>query len=330
MPATYRTPATDPPPTPRAGRGGCFLGVVGIVLAGAAVVVAWRRPWPWLLALVVAWPLAWLIWRRAVRMILAGAKVDRRSEVAHLRAIAVPTGSAWRALLRDVGLEADLDGIAPHVRPAIRLAVEPAVRPYSYGSQANGDPWLPPEVGWPEHDGKPMRFLLQLDLAEAHRACAELSLPSEGTFYVFEAVDDFEYRVHVEPPGARVRIPARAAESERHPLRVSLEYYEDLPEREVLGRIAEAWDAGQQAGYDSMQTFLEGNGGPLHKLLGHPNPVQDLDSIEAGGRRLLLQLDTDDDTGWMWGDAGRIYLTVPSADLARGHLSHVVADAQCG
>jgi uncharacterized protein YwqG len=304
--------------------------LVAIALAVTAAVIAWRHPWPGVVAIAVAGPLTWLLLRRALRMVIARSEAERLAEVANLRAVAVPVGRAWRTLLGNVGLDADLDRIAPHVRSALRLVLAPIDEPGGYTSQANGDPWLPPDFAWPEHDGKPMRFLLQIDLAEAHRAHAELPFEAEGTLYVFEAMDDFAYRAPVAPPGERIHTPARGADPKRKTLRVTLEHYEDLPEREVLGAIAEGWDAGKRAGYDSMQTFLEGNGGPLHKLLGHPNPVQDLESIEPRDRRLLLQIDSDEDAGWEWGDGGRTYLTVPAADLARGDVSRIEAEGQCG
>lgn len=55
--------------------------------------------------------------------------------------------------------------------------------------------------------------------------------------------------------------------------------------------------------------------------------MQDLESIEPDDRRLPLQLNSDEDAGWAWGEGGCTYFTVP-VDLARGDVSRVVAEAQ--
>ena len=39
--------------------------------------------------------------------------------------------------------------------------------------------------------------------------------------------------------------------------------------------------------------------------------------------RLLLQLDTDDTTGWAWGDLGKIYFWIREADARVGDFSQI-------
>jgi uncharacterized protein YwqG len=50
----------------------------------------------------------------------------------------------------------------------------------------------------------------------------------------------------------------------------------------------------------------------------------------AASWRLLLQLDTDDDLGWMWGDVGRLYFTIRQEDLAAYDFSRAWMVLQCG
>jgi uncharacterized protein YwqG len=90
---------------------------------------------------------------------------------------------------------------------------------------------------------------------------------------------------------------------------------------------------------------------PEHQLGGYPNPVQG-EGMEreaqlasnglrpgdpkaariAGGEadwRLLLQLDSDDDAGMMWGDSGKLYFWIARDALAKRDFSRVWMVLQC-
>jgi uncharacterized protein YwqG len=45
--------------------------------------------------------------------------------------------------------------------------------------------------------------------------------------------------------------------------------------------------------------------------------------------QLLLQIDSDDDVGWMWGDLGRLYFWIRGSDLAAKEFSNVWMILQC-
>ncbi|MHB0937140.1 MAG: YwqG family protein [Armatimonadota bacterium] len=98
--------------------------------------------------------------------------------------------------------------------------------------------------------------------------------------------------------------------------------------------------------------------GPSHQLFGYPSPVQgngmqlecqlvsnglycgdatgynskEAKILEAGQYdwTLLLQLDTDDDAGMMWGDAGMLYFWIKKDDLAAGRFENCWMILQCG
>ena len=44
----------------------------------------------------------------------------------------------------------------------------------------------------------------------------------------------------------------------------------------------------------------------------------------------LAQIDSDDDAGWMWGDAGTLYFGTRNADLANSDLDRAWMVLQCG
>jgi uncharacterized protein YwqG len=54
-------------------------------------------------------------------------------------------------------------------------------------------------------------------------------------------------------------------------------------------------------------------------------------ALQAGARdwRLLLQLDTDEDLGVMWGDAGTIYFWIREADAAACRFDQSWVILQC-
>jgi uncharacterized protein YwqG len=95
---------------------------------------------------------------------------------------------------------------------------------------------------------------------------------------------------------------------------------------------------------------------PIHRLLGYPEPIQgDMqeecqfasNGVNTGGSngenearladlrkgitdwRLLLQIDSDDSLGTMWGDAGRIYFWIREQDLKSRDFANVWLVLQC-
>lgn len=98
------------------------------------------------------------------------------------------------------------------------------------------------------------------------------------------------------------------------------------------------------------------HGGTIHKLFGHPDQIQGDMQIEcqlvshglycgdssgyndpraeellndAPSWRLLLQIDSDDRAGMMWGDVGRLYFWIHERDLARRAFENAWLILQC-
>ena len=113
-------------------------------------------------------------------------------------------------------------------------------------------------------------------------------------------------------------------------------------------------DDEEEAYFELTQERFDGN--PLHQIGGFPEPVQD-DEMEddcqlaAGGVfdgdddtrsadvarlrseendwRLLLQYDTDDSIGVMWGDTGMLYFWIRERDARNGNFDDVQMVLQC-
>lgn len=96
--------------------------------------------------------------------------------------------------------------------------------------------------------------------------------------------------------------------------------------------------------------------GSDHHLLGHPDPVQSdmqlecqlaANGLSAGNNKsersiqgqalapgandwtLLFQCDYEENTGWNWGDLGRLYFWINKKDLERQHFNNVWTVLQC-
>jgi uncharacterized protein YwqG len=138
---------------------------------------------------------------------------------------------------------------------------------------------------------------------------------------------------------------------------LALDAYEDLPE---LDEERERWrlDDDESERYIAVKEYLTSGGeGASHKLLGHADPVQNpmelecqlvtngvycgdssgweeprAKALEAGRTewRLLLQLDSDERAGMMWGDAGRLYFWIRDSDLREHRFDRAWLILQCG
>jgi uncharacterized protein YwqG len=92
-----------------------------------------------------------------------------------------------REALRSAGLERLADVAERLTLPAIRIEpqmVDEETIPIG-ASKLGGRPDLPPDMAWPERDGKPLGFLAQFNLAEVAPYDAEKALPSSGMLYFF-------------------------------------------------------------------------------------------------------------------------------------------------
>jgi uncharacterized protein YwqG len=249
-----------------------------------------------------------------------------------LRGIAEPRGDAWRKLFEAHGLSHLVKKVEPRVLPAARLVATraegtPAV------TRLGGAPALPAGMGWPQAGGAPMAFVAQVALSELARVLPSAQSPhGEGHlcfFYSPDAEDESQDKVviHCAQAGEIAAIPEKLEKENRfHACSVVVEPYEDLPEPDELGRLEQA----TAEKYIDLREYLSHGGGKTsHKLFGHADLIQPFELDVKEKWRLLLQVDTDDAPGMMWGDAGRLYYWIREADLAALRFEQTRVVAQC-
>lgn len=202
-------------------------------------------------------------------------------------------------------------------RPAIRLRK----RPERQKSKLGGNPNLPDSIAWPvTPQGMPLDFLAQIYCPDLPGG---LGLPDTGTLFFFYDAEEMPW----EGEG----------EEKRH--RAVIYTLESLPEtvrnsggRPPFGEVFLTFELLETFPPDD-DSFEENDDKDTverdahHQMLGYPVYIQDEDM--ASGKILLLQLDTDDDTGWMWGDMGMIYFWIAPQELDARNFDDVRLILEC-
>lgn len=279
---------------------------------------------------------------------------------------------AYRQRLDTAGLGGFADVLVAAARPGVRLIADPGAGTESLGSsRLGGVPDLPPGTPWPSKDGAPLSFVAQCDLAPLRPYDIDALLPADGLLsFFYDAAtqsawgfdpgdrDSFAviYSSSAEPLGRRDAPPEVHRDGQFNPVgltaRTELTF---VPWEsyliDTLGMTRE-----QRFAYSESLPDDEGDQ-VIHRLLGHPDPVQgdmqvecqlasnglycgtpdDYRSPRAAQLRpgaiewkLLLQLDSEDAAGMMWGDVGRIYYWIKNKDLAARNWDETWLVLQCG
>ncbi len=196
-------------------------------------------------------------------------------------------------------------------------------------SKFTGAPDLPPGLSIPVNpEGKPLDFIAQI-------SCAELppskELPAAGFLYFFYDIKAAKFGNSESDGGYWKVIYATDAPAGNGPA-ASAEY----EEKRIAFKPGKTWHTAEvEYGIESEDTA-----GKKHQMLGFPFEIQHGEGMKdectkitgspAGTEWiLLLQVDSDDDIGWMWSDAGMLYFWIRKDDLARRNFDHVWMIKEC-
>lgn len=193
-------------------------------------------------------------------------------------------------------------------------------------TKLGGCPDLPTGSAWPSRGERPLSFVAQVKLAELEPLLWEDVLPPAGLLsFFFEGTGESVCHVAFTEPGAvlaRLDPPEELPNYQRY-RGVALNARTEL----TLPSSAPSWLSAEQR--EKYQTVAaDSDDGPRHRTLGHPDLVQN-DPRDSGEQpTLLLQVDSDDAAGMMWGDLGRLYYWLRPDDLAARRFGRTVVDDQ--
>jgi hypothetical protein len=239
-------------------------------------------------------------------------------------------------------------------------------------SRLGGRPNLPADLAWPSWQGEPLPFVAQLDLAGIPQV-EGLSLPCEGSLFFFYEGGLEAWGFTPEHAGG-ARVLYATSNLSEHPLRAFPDGVADemrfvgtrlkpdsghvtLPNDQDQAVERLGLNAEERERYADFLETWRPQDPPLHRMGGHPEPVQGDPKLEAqlasrgldcgspGGYergkelglwagatnwKLLLQVDSDESAGMLWGDAGCLYFLIREQDLAQAKFDKVWLILQCG
>jgi uncharacterized protein YwqG len=252
---------------------------------------------------------------------------------------------------------------SPLAQPAVHVLKSPGESSSGFG----GTPLLPPGTAWPSKNGEPLTFLADLDLASVHAALPVPWLPAAGRLLFFYDAANQPWGFDPKDRGswAVVLVPDGTATANATPAPVP----PALTRHAVAFQRIETYPSWQRPEVAALKLtdqeadlFIEAcsavyGEAPRHQMSGFPDPVQGdemalecqlasnglycgdssgyLSSRASALRdgvkdwRLLLQIDSDDDLGVMWGDAGILYFWIREDDARASRFEQAWVVLQC-
>ncbi len=253
------------------------------------------------------------------------------------------------AALKAAGLSAVAKDLLPLIGESLRLTTRPAeehtLPPGS--SKFGGLPDLPPGAKWPTWNNVPMSFVAQINLQETTPYDTAKLLPSSGLLSFFydanqqdfgsEAVDPGQWHVFFSKPADLSRLPAPSGlPSQRLFKACAVTFSTELTLPLDSRAFGLQW---AQQDLDRYSDFMSHFPDPAdrksthHRMLGHTDQIQDDMHTQVAQEThsdkngldwlLLLQVDTDDNTGMNWANNGMLYYWIRQADLKAQNFDHI-------
>ena len=221
-------------------------------------------------------------------------------------------------------------------------------------SKLGGLPDLPAGTQWPEWNGLPQSFIAQIHLDDLHSYDVQSVLPQHGMLWFFYDAqqqtfgaspgDAGGWRVlFKEHPRALKRTPAPPelpANSRFRACAIRFACEMTLPQQPELELPNFDWTDEEVHQYETLLSKFPDPADPAkihHRMLGHPDTLQEdmrlqcqlvthgvtspndprIDELSKGASdwQLLLQVDSDEQAGMRWANAGMIYYWIKRADL---------------
>ena len=274
--------------------------------------------------------------------------------------------SASRQQLEAIGLGRLAAAIRSRSLPSLRLtAGKPSAQPVT---RLGGRPNLPKEIRWPVwQDGFPLSFIAQLDLATLP-PLRGLPLPKTGSLFFFYDAETQPWGFDPKERACAQVIYSPSPLTENSPRAPHRDLDEEVrfqgsalsvsPETSLpnLGTGILGEFKATREEFDAYFKLIDPLSHPVHRIGGHADQIQgdlglnaqlvsngiycgDGGGYEQGRKlglldgaadwRLLLQIDSEDRAGMMWGDGGRIYFMIHKDDLRRRQFDNVVLILQC-
>lgn len=236
-------------------------------------------------------------------------------------------------------------------------------------SKIGGRPDLPWDFDWPYYQGVPLHFIAQINCEHMPKLDNSLLPETGMLSFFYDAIeqpwghdpyDRGKWRVFYFQDLNRFERKSEPEEIQEEgsfaALAVDYVVQTTLPSWRSLHIKRLALDTKESELYWDLREKVEeynGNGDIIHKVYGHPDNIQgdmlmdcqvagngihwgsvndsNRESLEAAAVswKLLLQIDSDERTGMMWGDGGRIYFMIKEEDLKNANFDKVWLVLQC-
>lgn len=257
-----------------------------------------------------------------------------------------------------------LNALPPPIREDFRKSIAPVISLHAFRSLESlspthsalgGAPLLPAGQPWPTRDGNPMDFLAQIDLSQA--PFPDGQSPVSGTLAFFFDADSQPWGGDPEdlgsgaiihcPSGAKLHTVLKPGTVPPPPLRMPVRFRQSIKlsmtedQEEVFYAYNRSLPDEEKETLNELHERFSETSGEYSRWLSHPARIQggmDQELATASAAYglpegtawvMLLQLDSINDLGWCWGDAGCLYFHIPAEDLAVGRLDRPWVVLQC-